>query len=179
VSRTRIVLLVVLAALVGIWASSSPSMTPMGRAGVSPLPLASSRRTPEVFDMQVTTERLEARRAQGELPAEERRNPFRFAVDQRAPREPQQAQAATLPLAAGAATAATLPTLPPMSLIGIVDRTVDGRAQRLAVVSMADTLYYAAAGARIGSRYEVVSVAADAVELKDLSDGSTRRVALK
>jgi hypothetical protein len=129
--------------------------------------------------MQVTTERLEARRAQAELSAVERRNPFRFAVDQRAPREPQLAQAASPALAAGAAPAAGPAPLPPVSLIGIVDRTVDGHAQRLAVVSMADTLHYVAVGARIGSRYEVVSVAADAVELKDLSDGSTRRLALK
>jgi hypothetical protein len=176
-SRTRVLLLVVLAALVWVWASST--RMPLGSGGRSASPATQgAARGPAVFDLQVTTERLEARRGVlGTAPRPTGRNPFQFAAEAGASREPQAAQPST-PSAAIAATA-TVAGPPALTLLGIVDRTVDDKPVRVAVVSMADTLYYVSVGDRVGSRYETVAVSADAVELKDLIDGSTRRVALK
>jgi hypothetical protein len=173
-SRTRVLLLVVLAALVWVWASST--RMPLGSGGRSASPATQgAARGPAVFDLQVTTERLEARRGVlGTAPRPTGRNPFQFAAEAGASREPQAAQPSTP--SAATATAAGPPVL---TLLGIVDRTVDDKPVRVAVVSMADTLYYVSVGDRVGSRYETVVVSADAVELKDLIDGSTRRVALK
>jgi hypothetical protein len=126
------------------------------------------------FDLEVATDRLKKGMAATAVPREAGRNPFRFVGDERVTGEPRQAQ----PLGAPPA-AAPVVVAPTVSLIGIVERTVNGTPVRVAVVSMADTLYYVSAGERIGMRYEVVVVTADAIELKDLAEGASRRVALR
>jgi hypothetical protein len=173
-SRPRALLLVALAAAAIAWAytSSAPARSAAVRAART---AQAARPAPPVFDLQVRAERLDGKASSATRP-ETRRNPFRFGEDVRAPRDPQPARPLTAPLAAEAPAAPVLPTL---SLVGIVDRTVDGRAVRIAVLSTADGLVYVSAGDRIGTRYEVVSVSADAVELKDLTDGTPRRLALK
>ena len=42
---------------------------------------------------------------------------------------------------------------------------------RVAVVSIGETLYYVSVGERVGTRYEVITVSADSIDLKDLTDG--------
>jgi hypothetical protein len=169
----RLLLLVVLAALLGVWAWST-RMPAGARIGgpASSTPAAGSG--PAAVDLRVTTERLDAwRRAPGPPPRPVGRNPFQFGGAPRlsAPRPAQPVDAG--PLAVAAVTAPTL------SLLGIVDRTIDGKPVRVAVVSMGETLYYVSVGDRVGTQYETLAVTADAVELRDLTDGSTRRVALK
>lgn len=171
-ARTRVFLLAVLAIVAAVWAwtMSSPERAAAVRAARA---AQAARPAPPVFDLQVRADRLDGRAAP---PPASRRNPFRFGEDLRAPREPQPAgpvaSALTAPVAAP-------PALPVLSLVGIVDRTVDGKAIRIAVVSTADGLVYVSAGERVSPRYEVASLTAEAIELTDLTDGSTRRLALK
>jgi hypothetical protein len=169
-SRTRVFLLAVLAVVAAVWAwtVASPERSAAVRAARA---AQAARPTPPVFDLQVRAERLDGAAVASPEP---RRNPFRFGEDPRAPQEPQPAGPLT-----PAAIVAAPPALPALVLVGIVDRTVSGKAIRVAVVSSPEGLVYAQIGERVSQRYEVTSLSADAVELKDLTDGSTRRLAMK
>jgi hypothetical protein len=171
-SRLRAILLVVLALAAVAWAYTSSS--PVRSAAIRAARAAQADRpAPPVFNLEVRAGKL-----QTDIPRPEpRRNPFRFGEDVRAPRDPQAAGPLT-PAAIVAAVPAA-PALPVISLSGIADRTLDGKTVRIAVVSTPEGLVYVTVGDRIGTRYEVVSFGADAIELKDLTDGSTRRLGLK
>jgi hypothetical protein len=104
-----------------------------------------------------------------------RRNPFRFGGDPAAgPSDP--ASPATLTPLRAVDPAALRPAAPVVILVGLVERTVDGRRERTAVLSMNGELHYVVAGQQMRGDYEVITVGADAVELRSLADGSTRRL---
>jgi hypothetical protein len=156
-------------AAVWAWTESSPEPSAAVRAARA---AEAARPDAPVFDLQVRADRLDGVAvAPGPEP---RRNPFRFGTDLRATREPQPAGPLT-----PAAIVAAPPALPTLVLVGIVDRTLSGKAVRVAVVSTAEGLVYAQIGERVSQRYEVTSLTGDAIELRDLTDGSTRRLALK
>ena len=166
-----------LAALLAMWALSSSSVPILRGIGVAGPAHAPDPPVPRrAFDLEVRIDRLAERPVSTSAPPPDGgRNPFRFGVDLRAPREPGVAQ----PVSVNAPPAPSVPVVPTIALLGIVDRTVDGKAVRVAVVSMAETLSYVSVGDRVGTRYEVITVSADGIELKDLTDGSTRRVLLR
>ena len=170
-ARPRTLLLLALAAAAVAWAygSSSPARTAASRARAA----QAGRPLPPVFDLEVRADRLDGRAARTTQP-DAQRNPFRFGDEVRASRDPQPARPMTSEI-----VAPTTSALPVLSLVGIADQTVEGKPLRIAVISTPDGLVYAAAGQAVGTRYEVASVGADAVELKDLTDGSTRRLMLK
>jgi hypothetical protein len=102
-----------------------------------------------------------------------RRNPFEFAVVRPRPAPPPK------PAEAAAALAALAPlVLPPapVTLVGLVDRNVDGRPVRIAVLSFGGRLHYVEAGNRLGAAYEVVAVGPNAVDLLALDTNTTRRL---
>ena len=83
------------------------------------------------------------------------------------------------PAEAAAALAALAPlVLPPtpVSLVGLVDREVDGRVVRIAVLSFGGRLHYVEAGSRLGAAYEVVAVGSNAVDLLALDTNTPRRL---
>ena len=101
------------------------------------------------------------------------RNPFEFVVARPKPLPPPK------PAQAAAALAALAPlVLPPapVSLVGLVDREVDGRVVRIAVLSFGGRLHYVEAGSRLGAAYEVVAVGSNAVDLLALDTNTPRRL---
>ena len=176
-TRVRALLLTVLAALLAAWAMSSSSAPILRSIGVTGPARATDPLVPRrAVDLEVRIDRLGERLAATAAPPRDGgRNPFRFGGDVRAPREPSAAR----PNATPSTPALSLPVVPTVSLLGIVDRTVEGNAVRVAVVSIGETLYYVSVGERVGTRYEVITVSADSIDLKDLTDGSTRRVRLR
>ena len=68
------------------------------------------------------------------------------------------------------------PPLPAVSLVGLVDREVNGRVVRIAVLSFGGTLHYVEAGGRLGAAYEVVAVGPNAVDLMALDSRTPRRL---
>ena len=64
----------------------------------------------------------------------------------------------------------------PVSLVGLVDREVDGRVVRIAVLSFGGRLHYVEAGSRLGAAYEVVAVGSNAVDLLALDTNTPRRL---
>jgi len=71
------------------------------------------------------------------------------------------------------------PTLPAMRLSGIAeDATADG-VVRTAIISGFGQLFLAKEGDPVTDRYRVVKISSDVVELTDLADRSTLRLALR
>lgn len=91
--------------------------------------------------------------------------------------------------AAGASVAAATPTAPiaaapaaappPLTLVGIAEDATDNGPIRTAIVSGFGDLFMVRERDAVTPRFRVTSVSADAVELIDMSDQSTLRLALK
>jgi len=181
-TRTGGLLLALLAVLVLVWVVSPwrlPGNPVSERRSAAPLP-AGAPGAGAPFELADVAERLQQRRsatvAADRAPL---RNPFEFAETGPSGRataagaDPAPAQP-LVPSGPGPLATASTPTL-----IGVVERSVDGRRARVAVVRMSGRLYYVTVGDRVGSTYEVTTVDAEAVEVRDTNDGATRRLVLK
>ena len=127
-------------------------------------------------DMQMQAGRLRERLAQAPAPREAMRNPFRFAE-----RRPTAArsQRTVLPLSE-APPAAPEVREPALQLIGVAEtNTKDGPVRTALISGGQSDLIMVTVGQRILGRYDVVAVAADAVELKDVDTGAIRRLILQ
>ncbi len=71
------------------------------------------------------------------------------------------------------------PTPPRLVLVGLAEDVTDSGSVRTAIVSGFGDIFLVKAGETVASRYRVVSVASDGVELVDETDGSTLRLSLK
>jgi hypothetical protein len=71
------------------------------------------------------------------------------------------------------------PTPPRLALVGLAEDVTDSGPVRTAIVSGFGDIFLVKAGETVASRYRVVSVASDGVELVDETDGSTLRLSLK
>jgi hypothetical protein len=173
-NRIRALLLLGLAVLAVIWVSTATAPGRQTAVTLTPAQIAASADEGDPFGLFEATSRLQTRLdSAGPMP-EPARNPFRFG-------DPPVARA---PLArpAPALTLPPVPAVPPpptLTLAGIAERTRDGHTVRTAIIVAPDKLYFVAAGDRVTSRFEVVAVGADAVELKDLLDSTTLRLALR
>jgi hypothetical protein len=125
-------------------------------------------------DVQSQAVRLRARLAVAPAPDSPRRNPFTFAM-----REPVARAAAPRVPALAPALPAPEPDLV-MELVGIAEQKTDAGLKRTAMIGApGDQLFMVSEGEDVSGRYRVSAVGADAVELKDLLTGSTRRLALR
>jgi len=109
------------------------------------------------------------------------RRPARNLFSFRATAPPAFAAAAPASAAAEAEAQALAPppALPPLKLAGIAeDEGADGPL-RTAIISGDGQLFMAKEGEMVTPRYRVVKISADVVELIDLGDGSSRRLALR
>jgi hypothetical protein len=107
------------------------------------------------------------------------RQPARNLFSYRA--TPSRAFAAA-PAPAPAAEPQALPTpppLPPLKLAGIAEDTGADGPVRTAIISGDGQLFMAKEGETVTPRYRVVKISVDVVELIDLLDGSSRRLALR
>lgn len=130
------------------------------------------------LDIQQQADRLRGRLVIAPAPSDTRRNPFVFRT-----REAQSARnISTTPdsMAADPTTAPEpLPEPDPFTLSGVAtDENPEGPI-RTAVLSGLGDVFLVKAGDIVASRYEIVAVGADAVELKDLATGRTFRIGLR
>ncbi len=127
-------------------------------------------------DVQSQAARLRQRLAAAPAPAAPLRNPFSF-------------HARDLPKPRGMVRAASVEPEPvatpssdevPLALLGIAEQQTPGGLVRTAMIGGADdTLHFATEGQDVAGRYRVTAVGPASVELKDLTTGVTRRLALR
>jgi hypothetical protein len=129
-----------------------------------------------VSDVQSQASRLRQRLAAAPAPQLPLRNPFAFGARD-LPRRHDAVRVAPVPSAVPAAPAVAAPLL---TLLGIAEQKTDtGRIRTAMFSDPGGQLVMAVEGQEIAGRYRVLGVGPDAVELQDLLDGSTRRLALK
>jgi len=119
-------------------------------------------------DVQSQALRLRQRLAAAPAPRVTIRNPFEFVAVQPPP-------SASIRTPAPSAPPVLAPPEPNLVLIGVAEEGTT----RTAMIESGDELVMAIEGQTIVSRYRVVQVGADAIELIDLVTGTTRRLFLK
>jgi hypothetical protein len=124
-------------------------------------------------DVQSQAVRLRTRLAAAPAPQMPLRNPFMFA----ATAAPVHRMAAPVePLKPPVPEAPDLV----LELAGVAEQNTASGVKRTAMVAApGDQLYMVTEGQELAGRYRVSAVGADAVELKDLVTGATRRLALR
>ena len=137
------------------------------------------RRTPidsRGADLAVEIARLREHLTPASTPRAPGRNVFRYHA------APVAAPTALRPAVPAAAAALAVPrpsSLLPLKLSGIAeDQSPDGPV-RVAIISSDTQLYLVKIGELVTPRYRVTQITADVVELQDLEDHSTRRLALR
>jgi hypothetical protein len=174
VTRTQAELVLLVALLVAAWlvVSRSGSLSPSGAD--QPRPHNANR------DESVgggLSERAEALRAYLATPrplGPVRRNPFSFPVP-----FPVGAERGGRVAAAAVRSPDLAPSRPEMALSGIAEEAGTGHLVRTAVMSVRGQLVFAREGDRVLSRFLLVRIAADAVQLKDNETGEVFTLALK
>jgi hypothetical protein len=153
--------------------SMPPSHAPAPGAST---PAARAPQSAAAVDIQQEAARLQGRLHQPPPYSEPSRNLFRFGqrsnqvapTSGRAPERPANAPAAA-PLP---------PAAPRITLDGIASDTVGDQQQRTAILNTDSGVVLAREGEQVAG-YRVAKIAADAVELVKLDDGSTLRLALR
>jgi hypothetical protein len=161
-------------AVVGTWlASLAPMSGPRPEPSATPSP---ERTATAAIEIQREADRLHERLRQVAAYRQPDRNPFRF-VERRDP--------VVAPTRQPAITVEEMPALPPapptlrIALSGIGEDIVDEQIVRTAFISTPDNVFLVKVGDTVAEIYKVSSIAADAVELTRVDDGSTVRLALK
>jgi hypothetical protein len=170
--RARGLLVALLAVAVAAWAMVTAWPSPPAVVRVA-APVVTPPIVRDISDLDRASARLAGRTvslASSNAPA---RNPFEFVIAR-----PQPASRPSAAAALAAVTPAFMlpPPLPSVSLVGLVDREMNGRMVRIAVLSFGGTLHYVEAGSRLGGAYEVVAVGTNAVDLLALDTNTPRRL---
>jgi hypothetical protein len=118
--------------------------------------------------------RLHERLRPTAMPPQAGRDLFSFVASR-----PRPVELVKMPAAALTEAPIRRPTLPAMRLSGIAeDATPDG-VVRTAIISGFGQLFLAKEGDPVTDRYRVVRISSDVVELTDLADSTTLRLALR
>lgn len=128
-------------------------------------------------EIQSQAARLRERLAEAPAPDPHQRNPFRFAPVAAA-EHPSHATVRGV----AAADAAELPVdaPPALTLMGIAeDQTSIGLHRTAVIGGPGDAVYLVIEGQPVADRYRVTTIGQDAVELKDVTTGGYRRLALR
>jgi hypothetical protein len=130
-----------------------------------------------LFDLDAQTARLR----DGAVPAPTGgRNPFRFGEPSRDARTAAATGRGTSgPSAIPPDDAAPPEPVIPLTLIGVAEQAGAGAPRRTAVLSGLGQVFLVTAGDAVGSRYRVVSVGPDAVELRDEQAGRSQTLTLR
>ncbi len=177
IMRARGPLLALLGVALLAWAVFASRTVPPPIAAPPARAAASAPVVRDIGDLDRASARLrDGRRLSPATLTDPSRNPFQFVAARPrplpAPRRPKPEEAA----AALAALAPLVLPPTPVSLVGLVDREVDGRVVRIAVLSFGGRLHYVEAGSRLGAAYEVVAVGSNAVDLLALDTNTPRRL---
>ena len=172
VMRARGPLLALLGVALLAWLAVANRATPPPAPVRAPQTAVAAPIVRDIGDLDRAARLRDGRRVQPIAPAPGR-NPFEFVVPRPRPAaQPKPAEAA----AALAALAPMVLPPAPVTLVGLVDREVDGRLVRIAVLSFGGGLHYVEAGGRLGAAYEVVAVGPNAVDLLALDTNTPRRL---
>jgi hypothetical protein len=164
------------AVVFGAWLASAAGITRQSRTP-RPQPRAAEAVQFDTLaaDVQAQAGRLRARLAEAPAVRPVERNPFSFSprpVPRRAARVEHPAVAAPAPIQEIRE--------PVLALIGIAEHTrPEGPVRTAMITGGHDELMMVTVGQRILSRYDVVAVSADAVELRDIETGAARRLILR
>jgi hypothetical protein len=173
---SRLAAWMVCAAVGGAWLASAAGVSRSPR--IPPINVRSNddiRLDALAADVQAQSGRLRERLSNAPSPAGAERNPFSFKVRRRSVRAADVA-------APPAVTPPPAPEIlePALTLIGIAEtRSSDGVLRTAMIAGGRDDLMMVTVGQRLLSRYDVLAVGVDAVELKDLETGFTRRLVLR
>ena len=166
--------------LIGTWLASH---APVGSTRQDPTAAPSAARTETAAaEIQREAHRLHERLAQAAAYRQPARNPFRFSERTHAA-PPTHAPAITVEDMAPPPSIPAQPTLR-LALSGIAEDQIakDGSTDeivRTAIISTPDNVFLVAVGDTVAETYKVAAIAADAVELVRIDDGSTVRLTLR
>jgi hypothetical protein len=157
------------AGILATWFFSMPPTSVPARA------VAPAARPPQTaatkIDIEKEAARLQVHRVEGPRYTEPSRNPFRF----NARREPARATAEVVAVA----PPPVLPPPPPrITLDGVAADTMDAQPHRTAILNTETGVVLAKEGDEVVG-YRVQKIAADAVELVKIDDGSVLRLGLR
>jgi len=158
------------AGILATWFFSMPPTSAPARA-VAPAARVPQATTSSQIDIEKEAARLQMHRVEEPRYTEPSRNPFRF----NAPREPPRATVGVAP----APPPVILPPPPPrITLDGVAADTMDAQSQRTAILHTDAGVVLAKEGDEVVG-YRVQKIAADAVELVKIDDGSVLRLGLR
>lgn len=176
-SVARVAAWIVGAAVCGAWLASAAGVTRQPRVSRPPAPSGEAVQFDTLAaDVQAQAGRLRARLASAPAPRAAVRNPFGFAAR---PPSPRARPVAGQPVAAPVEMVPEIRE-PAIELIGIAESLKPEGLVRTAMITGGHgDLIMVTAGQRILSRYDVVAVGVDVVELRDIETGATRRLLLR
>jgi hypothetical protein len=157
------------------WLASAAGV---GRSRTAPRPLPrpamDAQFTELAADVQTQAARLRDRLGQAPAPSPQQRNPFTFS-----PR-PAPARQYTRPVAPPPELPPPPPSEPTLSLLGVAEMPGAAGPVRTAMVTTgAGDLIMVTAGQTLLGRYEVATVAMEAVQLKEIATGAVRTLVLR
>jgi hypothetical protein len=158
-------------ALVGVWwvGAAPPQSEPVPTARTTAPPPPVERLATE---MQLRTDGLRDHGRLAPIPTGSR-NPFRFAG------EPPPSARLRAPKPTPAPVVPVTPPEPELRLIGVAENQAGDAIERTAIISGLGQLFLVKPGESVTSRYTVVAIGADAVELRDTETGQPRRIGLR
>ena len=178
-NASRLAVWIVGAAVSGAWLASAAGITRQSRNVPSiPTPPDVVQFDALADEVQTQAVRLRERLANAPVPRLADRNPFTFSTPPARPRSaPIEISEPALPVPTAGSVEASEPVL---ELIGIAASEEPSGLVRTAMITGSyDELIMVTLGQRILSRYDVISISEDAVELKDVQTGATRRLVLR
>jgi hypothetical protein len=165
-------------ALIAAWLSSAAGiLLDGGREPSQPpaRPAATSGAETLAADVQAQAARLRDRLSHAPVPQPAGRNPFRFGM--RRVVERRVARAAVVESEPLPAPAVAAP--PPLKLEGLAEREIGGAKMRTAVLSGLGEIFFVVEGDTVASRYRVLAIGIDVVELQDVASGVVTRLAIR
>ena len=173
-TRTLVELVLLVALLVAAWLIALNGSRVPKPAAIPPPARADYGDQPVDAGLPERADALRTYLASPRPLAPARRNPFGFQGSSRA-----VAGANGRAPVGGAAPAPSASSRPDMALEGIAEETGNGHPLRTAVIAAAGELIFAKEGDRVLSRFLVVRITQDAVQLKDDERGGTFSLVLK
>jgi hypothetical protein len=158
-------------ALVAWFAGAATSNRPLPDPILTPRPPIDARGD----DLAAEIDRLHERLRPTTTPHAPGRNLFRFNGAAVAPPPAPSLH----PAAVEQTPAVAVPSLPPLRLAGIGEDPGPDGPLRMAFISGDGQLFIVKIGDTVTPRYRVTAIAADVVELLDLTDNTTRRLAMR
>ena len=163
--------------LLAAWLASAASTTFDSQGAADAGVAVPSSPDPLDLDFHAQAAKLRERLAAAPSPQAPHRNPFSFEA---APLRYAAAPAVRELAPVDVPPAPAAPPEPTLFLVGVAEDQGPQGPTRTAILSDdGDGTFMAAVGGMVGGRYQVQAIGADVVELKDLTTGGIRRLALR